>query len=232
MKIMTAFFLSAICSLSLAACAKPTPTPAVKPVEIKKEIPSPDITAPVVTPIQPSAKDVNPMIYSNNPSTMPPITAAELRKNILELIVSLHSREDTNQANVEKIMNVKLTEDEGSGGRFSMRGDVQEGWGYWYYVRRLDNQDASRVEFRLYHNEELANDALPKTCTLVFEGLAKEIVAMGYERGQRPIGNEWGFGKDIPANNFGIGIGIKIYRLEDGNECVESIYIGSGVLHE
>jgi hypothetical protein len=240
MKKSTLFFLSVICGLSLAACAQSTPTPAVKPVEIKKEIPAPAVTAPVVTPIQPSAKEAAPMTYPNSPSTTPPITAAELRKKILTLIASLQSREDTNQANVEKIMNVALTEDDGSGGRFSMRGDVQEGWGYWYYVRKLDDEPDSMIKFHLYHNQDLVDDILPKTCTLDNESMAQAISALGFKRSDklyRMKGRMWsGFWKEMPQQSIILNVTMDVYRAENGTHdgalCVKEIGIGTDPIHE
>jgi hypothetical protein len=239
MKKSSAFFLSLLCTASLVACAQPTPTVTPKPVEITPAVSKPKQTAaPVNNTSTTSSQDSIPMTYPNNPTNKPPISAAKLRKDILALIASLQSREDTNQVSVEKVMDVTLTEDEGSGGRFSMRGDVDEGWGYWYYVRKLEKEPGSTIEFRLFHNEQVADDALPKTCTLDFETLAKDLVGLGYKRGSEgtsffSYGNKRaGFSKDFPQTKIGFGVGLYVYRADNGTEngrlCVETIRITNG----
>jgi hypothetical protein len=239
MKTSIAFFLSLICSASLLACAQPTAAP--KPVEIKSAVSKPSQTAaPVIETNTPSNQDSIPMTYPNNPTNKPPISAAKLRKDILALITSLQSREDTNQASVEKVMGVTLIEDEGSGGRFSMRGDVEEGWGYWYYVRKLEKEPASTIEFRLFHNEQVADNALPKTCTLDSVSLTQSIVALGFKQSDKLYKMNgrmwWGFRKNVEDSNATFGIEVHVYRVDNGTEdsklCVKEIGIGTDPINE
>jgi hypothetical protein len=75
MKSIALIFLCLTGALSLIACAQPTPA------EAKKEILEPVASAAAVTPIQPSAKEVAPMIDLDNPPRGPAIPAAELKKN-------------------------------------------------------------------------------------------------------------------------------------------------------
>jgi hypothetical protein len=235
-KIRNVFFLSTLCSLFLPACTQSAPMPAAKPAEVRKEISKPAPPASTSTPNQTSAKETKSMIDLDNPPRGPAIPAGELKKQILALVASLQSQEDTNQVNVEKHMGVKMYIDPEWDLNRMYWGQTTEGWKYWFSVTKLRKEPASSIEFYLFHDEEIIDDALPKTCTLHFENLAKEMVAMGYERGERPFRRRWGFGKDIDINNLGIGIGIKVYQVdngtEDGLDCVESIHIGSGTLNE
>jgi hypothetical protein len=234
MKKSTLFFLSVICGLSLAACAQSTPTPAVKPVEIKKEIPAPAVTAPVVTPIQPSAKEAEPMIDLDNPPRGEAIPAVEFKKQILGLIASLQKREHMNREHVEKVLEIVFQDHPRTDNMKIYSGQTKEGWAYNLVLMYTHGVATPSIGIGLINDEKFDEDSLPKICTLDFEDLAKEIVAMGYERGKRPFRNRWGFGKEVSESNTGIGIGIEVYLVDNGSkesiDCVESIHIGSGAL--
>jgi hypothetical protein len=239
MKTITAFFLSLICSLSLAACAQPTPTVTPKPAEITPAVSKPKQTAAPVNNTStstPSSQDFAPMIDLDNPPRGTAIPAAELKKQILGFIASLQKREDTNYGNLERVTGVVMHLDPEWDRNRLYWGQTTEGWNYWFSVDSLQNEPASNIHFRLFHNEQVVDDALPKTCTLDFEDLAKDLVGLGYERREKPFRRRWGFGKTIIGQNIGIGIGVKVYRLdngtEDGYDCIESIHIGSGTTHE
>ena len=63
-------------------------------------------------------------------------------------------------------------------------------------------------------------DQKPTYCTMDFEDLANDIVALGYERAatRSTFGNKpsWGFGRNVPANRTGFSIGVYLYYLDEG----------------
>ena len=76
----------------------------------------------------------------------------------------------------------------------------------------------------------------PTYCTLEFEPLAKELMAMGYESDSRayPSGRStaWGFGRRFPEHKAEFGIEVLIFDvvLEGGGKstCIEGFRIGGG----
>jgi hypothetical protein len=168
----------------------------------------------------------------------PAIPAAEFKKRLLDLIGSLEKQEDTNQANVEMKMGNQLLEDENSGGRFSMRGNITEGWSYWYFVRKEDSELGSAITFFLYHDEKLPEDEfdpLPKTCTFSFDEMAKELIAKGFKKNTDGFSNlggkrSAGFRKIISfEEDLGFSVRLFVYTADNGTEdgmlCIDKITI-------
>jgi hypothetical protein len=240
MKLPTSFFLCLIGTLllSLSACAQPMPTEQEKPSDQKLVVvkPEPMANEPSSPQKNSSNKDMTSMIDLDNPPRGPAIPAAELKQQILSLVASLASREDTNQTNVEKYLKVKMHVDPEWDRNRMYWGKTIEGWSYWFSVTSVRNEPASTIEFHLFHGEDSPEDSLLKVCTLEFEPLAKELIALGYKRGSEgtaffSYGNKRaGFSKGFPENNIGFGVGLYVYRAdngtEDGNLCVTTIRIG------
>jgi hypothetical protein len=231
MKTSIAFFVSLICTASLIACAQPTAAP--KPVETKQAISKPHkTTAPVNNPNTTSNKDSAPMIDLDNPPRGPAIPAAELKKQILSFIASLQKREHMSREHVEKMMGIALVAHPRADDMQIYFGQTQESWAYNLVLTYTYGEATPSIAIGLINNEKILDDALPKTCTLDFEDLAKDLVGLGYERGERPFRRRWGFGKTMMEQKIGIGIGVKVYRVdngtEDGFDCIESIHIGMG----
>jgi hypothetical protein len=234
--------------LSLTACAQPSapPVQAHEAVEM-----TPEKIHPVAESIASKEKTEEKKESLNmndqdevEPVRGPAIPAAEFKKRVLDLIGSLEKQDDTNQANVEKKMGNELLEDRGSGGRFSMRGNITEGWSYWYFVRKDDAEPGSAVTFFLYHDEKLPEDEfdpLPKTCTLEFESFADDIKSKGFRQADSQtylkVGDiVWAFRKNVPERNATFGVLVHLYRAEngtvDGQLCVKKIGIGTDPIHE
>jgi hypothetical protein len=237
MKKSISLFLCLVCCVSFTACARPAATTEPKPVETEKII-TPPVQKAALTKTQNTAsnKESKPMIDIDNPPRGPAIPAAELKKQILALISSLQSREDMSREHVEKHMGLVLQPHPHANDIFIYFGQVTEGWAYNLATTYTYGDPVPSIEIGFINKEEVSDDALPKTCTLDFEDLSKEIVALGYERGERPFRRRWGFGKDIPLHSAGIGIGVEVYSAENGTDngvdCVKSIRIGSGALNE
>ncbi len=175
-------------------------------------------------------------------SALPPrgaaISAAELRTRILKLIGSLQTAEDANAQHVEALLGARLEPYPESSSMLLYSGQATEGWNYDVVVVPSGDESASQIDIRL-SQEDTSKSAAPITCTYDFESLADDIVALGYERTARSFvfaGREsWGFNKNIPARNIGFGIGLYVYRVEDGSKtgyrnCIESIEIGFRVI--
>ena len=138
-------------------------------------------------------------------------------------------------------MGTTLTKDPGMEDGYQYFGITQEGWNYRLAVDRLHGMKAPpTILLYLNNGVEPWTDQKPTYCTLDFESIAKELVALGYEQGQRPrrLGGKitWGFGKGIPEKNTGIGIGIRIYELNDkdglSQACVRVFDISGDLIHE
>jgi hypothetical protein len=236
MKAMTSTFLCLITMLSLTACAQPAATPEPKPVETEKTITPPvEKAAPTKTQNTASIKESKPMIDIDNPPRGPAIPAAELKKQILALIGSLQSREDTNQENVEKHLGVKMHVDPEWDLNRMYWGQTSEGWRYWFSVTKLRKEPASTIAFYFIHGEKPLGDALPKTCTLDFEKMAEEFQARGFKRNSNEFfmmsgKRSAGFRKIIlPEEDLGLSVRLFVYSANSNAEasrlCVNSIVI-------
>ena len=232
---------------TLAACAaepsppidsQPASTSISQPAAVEIQIDP----APVVVQT-PAAAGATAAVASEQaePVRGPPIPAAQLRKQILDLIGSFQTLQDLERAHVETIMGTTLVKDPEMEDGYQYFGITSEGWNYRLAVDRLHGMKAPPT-ILLYLNNGVKSwtDQKPTYCTLDFEELAKELVALGYERGARlrqTAGKpSWAFNKELPARNSGFGVDVYIYTLEDGSEsgvsCVRSFRIGGDPLHE
>ena len=232
---------------TLAACAaEPSPpmdsfpasTSISEPVAVETQADA----APVVAQAS-AVADPETMVASEQaePVRGPPIPAAQLRRQILDLIGSFQTLQDLERAHVEAIMGTTLTKDPGMEDGYQYFGITQEGWNYRLAVDRLHGMKAPpTILLYLNNGVEPWTDQKPTYCTLDFESIAKELVALRYEQGprlRRTAGKlSWGFYKEITDKKLGFGVDVYIYQLEDGSTsglpCVRSFRIGGDPLHE
>ena len=158
----------------------------------------------------------------------------------MALLGSFEKLEDLEHDNVERSMQIELTKRLTMEDGYQYFGATTEGWGYRVGVSRLGRMDEpSTILIDLDEGVEPWTDQQPTYCTLAFEPLAKELVAMGYERDisiyRRAGKPSWGFGRDSKVNNAGFGISIYIYELEttDGTKqtCIKGFRIGGGAIN-
>lgn len=116
----------------------------------------------------------------------PAISPAELRAQILELIRSFQSLEHLERAHVERMLRVQLRRNPGMTEGYDYEVQTTDGWAFSVSVDKLYRLDQpSTILIGLDHGVEPWTDQQPTYCTLEFEPLAKELVAMGYEQGVR-----------------------------------------------
>lgn len=222
-------------SFAIAACAQPPAAPVTNTT-----LPaSPRRVADA--PAAPPTKEVPAMSepVSAEPEQGPAIPVAELRKRIVDLFGSFQSLKDLERAHVEQVLQVQLQRDPEMTEGYNHEAPTTEGWPYSVSVDKLYGLDEpSIILIGLDHGVEPWTDQQPTYCTLEFEPLAKELVAMGYERSARisTRGNKpsWGFGRESKANNASFGIAIYIYELEAVNgtkkTCIKSFHIAGGAI--
>ncbi len=170
----------------------------------------------------------------------PAIPTAQLRQQILALLGSFKRLEDLERDNVEKVFRVPLQRDPKMTAGYGYEGRTAEGWQYGILVAKLNRLDEpSTIGIGLDYDFDYNNDLPPSYCTLEFEPLAKEMVAMGYERSPRISRRggkpSWGFGRHLKANNAGFGVSIYIYEIEATNgimqTCIKAFDIGGGAIN-
>lgn len=169
------------------------------------------------------------------------IPAATLRKQILDLVGGLRSLQDLERPGVETSLQVKLVEDRGLRDGYRYDGRTTEGWNYGVSVSRVYGAASPpSIVIGLDDGVEPWTDQKPTYCTLDFESLAKDLVALGYERDQKRsiLGDKpsWGFGKDVSEEKAGFGILVYLYYVDGdypvGRACVRGVDIGGATLRE
>ena len=228
---------------TLAACAaEPSPAMGEAPVTTAVTALEPAVagvsahTAPVIaqTPAVAASEQAEPE-YG------PAIPAAQLRKQILDLIGSFQTLQDLERAHVEAIMRMPMTRIDGMRDGYYYTATTTAGWLYRVEVARLGPlSEPPTILVYLNNGVEPWTDQKPTYCTLNFESIAKELVALGYEQGprlRRTAGKlSWGFYKEITEKKLGFGVDVYIYQIEDGSTsglpCVRSFRIGGDSLHE
>ncbi len=231
---------------TLAACGAEGTTARVEPTMVAV----PDVLVPAqsttVDAAPPAAQvtAVEPAMPADSKASEsvgdPAIPAAQLRRQILALLGSLLTLEDLERDNVERAFGVSFTRMKGMSEGYEYDGITFEGWQYGISTAKLSRLDQpSTIIVGMDYGFDYDNDLPPSYCTLAFEPLAKELVAMGYERSSRMSRRggkpSWGFGRWSKANNASFGIGIYIYELEamDGTTqaCIKGFDIGGGVIN-
>jgi hypothetical protein len=173
-----------------------------------------------------------------DPGRGPPIHAAQLKAQILDLLSSFQSLEDLEKENIEKRIKARLSKQVDMADGYDYFGKTSEGWNYRVAVARLARLDEPPT-IQIYLNNGVApwTDQQPTYCTLDFEEVAKELVAMGYEQGARPraAGGAWmwGFGRDSVDKKTSFGVGVVVYEwpLLNGSKqvCIKGFDIGGGI---
>jgi len=213
---------------SAATASAPTaPSPAPAPTSIPSAS-----EAASVTPPAPVADDANIEIERG-----PPIPSATLRKQVLALLDSLQTPDDMEHAHLESIFRVHMVKNPRVREGHEYLGVTTEGWTYYIETVRLHAlSDPPTIMIALENGVEPWTDQKPTYCTMDFEELANDIVALGYERAatRTTVGNKpsWGFGRDVPKHRTGFGVGVYLYYLDEGTEaeraCASWLRISGG----
>lgn len=204
------------------------------------EIPPVDVTPPSERPAEANpAASVEAV--ASEPERGPAIPAAQLRRQILALLESFQALEDLERGNVERRMQVALVKRPNMDDGYQYFGTTTEGGGYRVGVSRLGRmEEPPTILIDIDEGAEPHTSQQHTYCTLEFEPLAKELVAMGYEQGTRAYNRgrdmTWGFGRDSSTEKVGFGVGVIIYTLapESGppQTCIGGFRIGGGPLDE
>jgi hypothetical protein len=233
-------------SSALAACGAEGTTARVEPPAAVQAPPN-EVVLPAVNAEPPAAETaaVEPASSreeeTTEPERGPPIPAAQLRQRILALLGSLHALKDLERKNVERIMRIGLVKRPTMEDGYQYFGTTTEGWGYRVGVSRLGRmEEPPTILIDIDEGVEPWTDQQPTYCTLEFEPLAKELVAMGYEQGARAYnrgGNmTWGFGRNSGSEKVGFGVGVIVYNVQQGGgpplSCVKGFDIGGGPVDE
>ncbi len=232
---------------ALTACGADGTTARVDPPAVAvPDAPAP-VQLPVVEAVLPAARAVEAEpaspadVQASESVRGPAIPAAQLRRQILALLGSFETLEDLERDNVEKVLRVPLQRDPGMAEGYGYDGHTIEGWQYGILVAKLNRLDEpSTIGIGLDYDFDYDNDKPPTHCTLAFEPVAKKLVTMGYERGQRArySGGDWvwGFGRESVEGNARFGIGVSVYdvTLPDGVKqvCIKGFDIGGSARND
>jgi hypothetical protein len=218
-------------AVSLSACAadqgaQTSVTPPPPPTQAE-----PVAAVPEATQAQ-TAVDQKPTVEDQEaePERGPPIAAAELRRRVLALIESFQSLEDLERKNVERRLEFRLTRMQGMSEGYEYDGLTSEGWQYGISTAKLSRLDEpSTIIIGMDYDFDYNNHKPPAYCTLEFESLAKEIVAMGYERSEklsRLKGNDWwNFKKKAQKSAGTFYLTVYLYLVPDAQNasyCIKS----------
>ena len=168
------------------------------------------------------------------PERGPAIPAAQLRRQILELLGSFKTLEDLERGNVEKMLHVHLHRNPRMTEGYKYGASTTEGWNYSISVDKLARLDQpSTILIGLDHGVEPFSGQEPTYCTLEFEPLAKELVAMGYEQAEGPYQlkgkTTWWFERSTHPDGTSATVGVGLYELQSGQSaqtCVLSLKVG------
>ena len=231
---------------ALAACGEartpgklPEPAPASAATASAPTAPTRSPTPTVSTPEAASAAPPKPVTDDATVEIErgPPIPSATLRKQVLALLDSLQTLEDMEHPHLGSIFRVHMVKNPRVRDGHEYFGITTEGWTYRISVTRLDaSSDPPTITIALDNGVEPWTDEKPTYCTMDFEELANDIVALGYERAatRSTFGNKpsWGFGRDVPENRTGFGVGVYLYYLDEGTEaeraCASWLRISGG----
>jgi hypothetical protein len=120
------------------------------------------------------------------PSSTPPITANELREDILRLMESLREENDFRVANVQhqtgEILSDDVFESDGVTMSSTVTSRVQQGWIYSYTLTKPKRTDLSMtLGIDLFPARQATRDR-KATCTLAFRPFAGRMERLGYTR--------------------------------------------------
>ncbi len=195
---------------------------------------------PAVAAVPPTAEvaEAKPAAPTDEKATEPvrgpAIPAAQLRRQILALAESFKRLEDLERANVEKTLQVRLQRDPEMTEGYGYDGRTTEGWQYGILVAELNRLDEPpTISIGLDYDFDYDKGRSPSYCTLEFESLSNEMVAMGYTRTERMLrlkGTQWwGFRRENMDSRAAIGTMVYVYRISDNENsayCIKSISFG------
>jgi hypothetical protein len=197
----------------------------------------PAVQATVAEPATPADANASELVRG------PVIPAAQLRRQILALLESLEKLEDLERDNVERAFGVRMNIDPQADDGYTYFADTTEGWLYRVDISHFSPKGSpATVEIFLSNGVDYSDNSTnhqPTYCTLEFEPLAKQLVAMGYERDARAYkrGGDMtlGFGRDVPEHNAGFGVEVLIYGQKAANGqtiiCIKGFRIGGGAFN-
>lgn len=231
---------------ALAACGEarpsgkfPEPAPASAATDSAPTAPTPSPT-PVLSP--PETASAAPTEPGTDEATVeiergPRIPSATLRKQVLALLDALQTLEDMEHTHLESIFKVRLVKNPRVRDGYEYFGITTEGWTYYIETVRLHAlSDPPTIMIALSNGVEPWTNQKATYCTMDFEELANDIVALGYQRAatRSTTGNKpsWGFGRDVPKHRTGFGVGVYLYYLDEGTEaeraCASWLRISGG----
>ncbi len=228
---------------TLAACGAEGTTAHVDPPAVAvphAPTPAPLLTVEAVPPaaeatVAESAAPDDP--NAPEPARGPAIPAAQLRRQILALLGSFQTLKDLERENVERAFGVRMKIDPEAEDGYTYLANTTEGWLYRIDISHFSPKGSpATVEIFLSNGVDYSDDSTnqqPTYCTLEFELLAKELVAMGYERADGPLRFKgevsWDFDRDVQPEGAKVAFGIYLYSLRDGNSrertCIKSFRI-------
>lgn len=228
---------------TLAACgADGSQPPQVDPhATVSQDVPT-RVDLPPVEALPPTASqsDATPAESADTVAAAPEhergpaIPAAQLRRQILSLLASFQTLEDLERGNVERAFGVQLQRNLKMTEGYDYEAETKEGWNYSVSVDKLYGLDRpSTILIGLDHGVEPFTDQEPTYCTLEFESLAKELVAMGYERADEPYrfrgDKTWWFKRPTHPQGTSVAIGFGLYSTKNNQTddiCILSVRVG------
>lgn len=175
---------------------------------------------------------------ASEPVRGPAIPAAQLRRQILALLRSFEKLEDLERDNVGRSFGARLTKMQGMSEGYEYDGITSEGWQYGISTAKLGRLDEpSSIIVGMDYGFDYDNNLPPNYCTLAFEPLAKELVAMGYAQDNEIAKFKgdvwWNFEKRIPQSKTAVFAMVYLYRptnTKDEGYCIGSIKIQGDVI--
>ncbi len=229
----------------LTACGADSTAARVDPPAVAVPDAPVPVQLPVVEAVLPAARAVEAQpaspadLQSSESVRGPAIPAAQLRRQILALLESFKKLEDLERGNVERVFGVRFTRMQGMSEGYEYDGTTSEGWQYGISTAKLGRLDEPpTIIVGMDYGFDYDNDLPPTYCTLEFEPLAKKLVAMGYEQGQRAryAGGDWmwGFGRESSEGKASFGVGVSVYELKlfGGTKqvCIKGFNIGGAAI--
>jgi hypothetical protein len=165
----------------------------------------------------------------------PPIPSALLEERILKLVDSLRAPNDVTRANVERVMQIKLAQNENIQDWWTHTGITDEGWQYSILFEDKRKEDLPTISIG-FSMEDTASTK-PIACNYELESFSKKLTLLGYKRfpGWRQPRAHAGFEREVDNARFGSSIHVfkYIWKHDSQNDeyvyCIEGINIYSGI---
>ena len=214
-------------AVALTACAQP-PAPATG------EAPTPAASVKI------GAADTSPkddLLMTSDPASAEPVSAAAIRQQVLDVLGGLTSTEALRSNALSRRLGVPLQVDPEWDRRRMFNGQTTEGWPYSIAVTTADPAGLSDIDLSFGDADAPHDESKATPCTIAFEELSKDIIALGFTRTPDRIRMKgktwWGFQKRIPEQKLVVGAMVYVYPVDNGNqECVNWISIGGEAIDE